>query len=139
MESSHLALAGVGRSWQDASLFAFLSVAENMSLALERARDRCSALAVHEMMSPLIAKAGASGAQLAERLSYGQRHLVATAMACMIGDQITLLDEPFAGVADALCVDLLSVLRRIASNGTALVLVEHRAIDESVVDLLITL
>jgi branched-chain amino acid transport system permease protein len=58
-------------------------------------------------------------------LSPGQARLVDLARALMLRPRLLLLDEPAAGLTDAERAELGTALRRLADQGTALIVVEH--------------
>jgi iron complex transport system ATP-binding protein len=60
------------------------------------------------------------------RLSYGERRLVLLARALATGANLLLLDEPTAALDVRHALDLLSVLRRLADEGAAVVVVLHQ-------------
>jgi iron complex transport system ATP-binding protein len=60
------------------------------------------------------------------RLSYGERRLVLLARALATGANLLLLDEPTAALDVRHALDLLSVLRRLASGGACVVVVLHQ-------------
>jgi energy-coupling factor transport system ATP-binding protein len=67
---------------------------------------------------------------LAERetsaLSGGERQLVAVAGILMMRPQLFVVDEPLANLDPATASQLLAILRRMADQGSAVVIVEHR-------------
>jgi ABC-type branched-subunit amino acid transport system ATPase component/ABC-type branched-subunit amino acid transport system permease subunit len=60
-----------------------------------------------------------------QRLSAGEQRLLQVARAVATGAQVVLLDEPAAGMSAAERARLSTVLRRLAGNGLAVLLVEH--------------
>ncbi|MGH9036967.1 MAG: ATP-binding cassette domain-containing protein, partial [Acidimicrobiia bacterium] len=136
------AVAGLGRSFQEARLFPSLTVAETVAVALERHlpnRDTLAAAlalpastymeaAVAERVDGLLALLGLQGYRdhrIAE-LSTGTRRIVE--LACVLGQDpaVLLLDEPSAGVAQRETEALAPLLRRVrAATGCSLVIIEH--------------
>jgi branched-chain amino acid transport system ATP-binding protein len=136
------ALAGLGRSFQDARIFGSLTVAENIAVALERHL---------EVRDPLASTLALPAAQRVERdiawtvddlvqllgldryrdsfageLSTGTRRVVDLAMSLAHDPDLLLLDEPSAGIAQRETEALGPLLRRVrAETGCALVVIEH--------------
>ena len=140
--SRRRALAGLGRSFQDAKLFPALTVAQNVAVALERHLEVRDPLAdvlhlpatgqveedVRWTVGDLLALTGLT--PLAERsagdLSTGTRRVLDLTMALAHDPSVLLLDEPGAGIAQREAEALGPLLRRVAAaTGCALVLVEH--------------
>jgi ABC-type branched-subunit amino acid transport system ATPase component len=61
----------------------------------------------------------------AAQLSYGQQKLLAIARLLNNDATCLLLDEPTAGVHPSMIGDLLNVIRRLASDGRTVVIIEH--------------
>lgn len=60
-----------------------------------------------------------------ERVSFGEMRLIEVARALVQKPKLLLLDEPFPGVDDKGLAGVLSALRVIAQEGTAVVLIDH--------------
>ncbi len=117
---------GVGFVPQTENIFAGLSVADNLSLAvavLARARRPRAIAAMLEMFPDL---AGARK-DVAGRLSGGQRQMLAIARALAAGPRVLLLDEPSAGLSPKLVEQVMQRLARIRDGGVAVLLVEQNA------------
>jgi branched-chain amino acid transport system ATP-binding protein len=136
------ALAGLGRSFQEARLFPSLTVAETVAVALERHlpnRDTLAAAlalpastymeaAVSERVDELLALLGLSGYRhhRTADLSTGTRRIVELACVLAQDPAVLLLDEPSAGVAQRETQALGPLLRRVrAATGCTLVIIEH--------------
>jgi len=68
---------------------------------------------------------GAQADTRADQLTHAEQRLLAVATAAATGAGVLLLDEPSAGAAPADIARLESVLRALAAEGTAILLVEH--------------
>ena len=130
--------AGVARTFQDTVLFPELDVAGNVSVgarALARTgflrtllatpAARGEAAYVRVVAAAAVADAGLPpGARPAE-LPYGEQRLLQVARAAATGATVLLLDEPAAGMSAAETARLAALLRTLAGNGHAVLVVEH--------------
>ena len=135
MRASDLNKLGVGRTFQQLSVFPKMSVLDNVILAGQEHHG--------SMLSRLLGAPDAGLSQEAERLisffrlahlkdalagslSYGQQKLVDAAMAFMAGPGLVLLDEPAGGVNLTMLGDLKErLVTYIAEHGTTFVVIEH--------------
>ncbi|WP_371055340.1 ATP-binding cassette domain-containing protein [Rhodosalinus sp. K401] len=120
----------VAMLFQEANLFPHLTAAQNVALALTpRARlSRAEAAAVERALD----RVGLSG--LGERrpaqLSGGQQGRVALARALLQSKPLLLLDEPFSALGPALRGGMLDLVREIAEEtGATVLLVSHDPAD----------
>jgi ABC-type branched-subunit amino acid transport system ATPase component/branched-subunit amino acid ABC-type transport system permease component len=136
------AIAGLGRSFQEARLFPSLTVAETVAVALERHLPNHDTLAaalalpastymeaaVTDRVDELLALLGLTGYRhhrIAD-LSTGTRRIVELACVLAQDPAVLLLDEPSAGVAQRETEALAPLLRRVrAATGCSLVIIEH--------------
>jgi branched-chain amino acid transport system ATP-binding protein len=135
-------IGGLGRSFQEARLYPTLTVAETITVSLERHlanRDPFAAAfrlpactdseaRAAERVSGIIELLGleAFRERPTGELSTGTRRIVE--LACILAHKpsLLMLDEPTAGVAQAETEALGPMLRRVASEtGCAMVVVEH--------------
>jgi branched-chain amino acid transport system ATP-binding protein len=136
------AMAGLGRSFQDARIFPSLTVAENIAMGLERhidVRDPIAAAlalpavaeteeevawTVHELIELLGLDAFRN--KFVGELSTGSRRIVDLAMAIAHRPSVLLLDEPSSGIAQRETEALGPLLLRIKDEvGCSLLVIEH--------------
>jgi branched-chain amino acid transport system ATP-binding protein len=136
------ALSGLGRSFQDALLFPSLTVAETISVALERhlaSKDMVAAalqlpasyeseINVAEKVEELIhlMGLGAFREKLTGELSTGSRRIVD--LACILAQEpsVLMLDEPSGGVAQKETEALAPLLLRVRDHtGCSILVIEH--------------
>lgn len=135
MRPSQLNRLGVGRTFQQLSVFPQMSVLDNVILAGQEHQGT--------MLSRLFGRSDAGLTEAADRLiaffrlshlrdepagslSYGQQKLVDAAMAFMAGPSLVLLDEPAGGVNPTMLAHLKERLKTYnAEHRTTFVVIEH--------------
>jgi polar amino acid transport system ATP-binding protein len=116
----------MGMVFQQFNLFPHLSVLENCTIAqttvLKRRRDEAEAMARENLE-----KVGLSEKDEAfpAQLSGGQQQRVAIARALSMDPKLMLFDEPTSALDPELVGDVLSVMRRLASEGMTMFVVTH--------------
>jgi NitT/TauT family transport system ATP-binding protein len=126
------ALSKLGLVFQDANLFPWYSVEDNISLPLRlRGVGKAERLKRAHELSELVGLKGFEGSYPRE-LSGGMRQRVSIARALSYNPEILLMDEPF-GALDALTRDKMNVeLQRIAAASDATVVFVTHSINEAV-------
>jgi len=125
--------AGLARTWQAGELFPDLTVAENLSVAVERTGWRALARDVlgRRTEPPEVAETmdllglGRVARRRPPELSLGQQKIVGVARALMGHSQVVLLDEPAAGLDTHESAEFGDEVRRIAARGVGLLLIDH--------------
>jgi branched-chain amino acid transport system ATP-binding protein len=129
---------GLARTFQHSSVFASLTVEENLLVGAENRRrdgitrglvglpDRGRA-ATHEIVDRVASQLGLDAYRhaTAATLPTGRLRLVELGRALCSVPSVLLLDEPASGLDDDETEELRGVLRALADSGLALLLVEH--------------
>jgi NitT/TauT family transport system ATP-binding protein len=126
------AVRALGMVFQEANLFPWLTIEENVALPLElRGVDKAARLARARELTQLVGIAGFER-RWPRELSGGMRQRAAIARALACDPRILLMDEPF-GALDAMTRDAMNLeLQRIwRETGKTVVLVTH-SISEAV-------
>jgi branched-chain amino acid transport system ATP-binding protein len=114
---------GMARTFQRLELFGSLSVLENVQAVAETARRKPA----RQLAGEILERVGL--AQWADRgadsLPTGTARLLEVARALAGGPSLILLDEPGAGLSESESGELGSLLLELASDGIAVLLVEH--------------
>ncbi|MEV0222561.1 ATP-binding cassette domain-containing protein [Streptomyces sp. NPDC050704] len=114
---------GVARTFQQLAVFPTLTVAENVQVGAEQGRV-VDAAAVERVLR-LLGLDGAVRALPAAGLPTGTLRRVELARALAGSPRVLLLDEPAAGLDTGEVAALARVLRALAADGMALLVVEH--------------
>ncbi len=116
----------IGMVFQSYNLFPHLSVLDNCTLAPRRVHH-LSKSAAQERARDLLAQFGLAdhAAQHPDRLSGGQQQRAALVRALCTSPSLLLLDEITAALDPELVGDVLAAVRRLAAEGTTMVLATH--------------
>jgi branched-chain amino acid transport system ATP-binding protein len=136
LPSRHIAALGVSRTFQATRLFNSLSVLDNLRVAAAGARLGSvlgalvgwgSSRQPEKSILEILSFVGYRGDihQSAAALAFGDRRLVEIARALITRPQVLLLDEPAAGLSKTDKTALATLIRRIASSGLKVILIEH--------------
>ncbi|MEM7691299.1 MAG: urea ABC transporter ATP-binding protein UrtD [Pseudomonadota bacterium] len=132
MGEAAIANVGIGRKFQKPTVFAELSVKENLSLALAGNRGPWRALRYQESLDSRV-KLEALAEQIALEtrldeyaggLSHGQKQWLELGMLLAQDPTLLLIDEPVAGMTDAEVEKTSELLRALVPERTVVV-VEH--------------
>jgi len=114
---------GLARTFQRLEPFGLLTVRENVRLAADVARRPSP----DDVADTLLVRLGIDGLadQRADRLPTGQARVLELARALATDPKVLLLDEPASGQDEGETAAFSRVLREVAAEGVAVVLVEH--------------
>ncbi|WP_149178868.1 ATP-binding cassette domain-containing protein [Streptomyces sp. TRM49041] len=116
---------GIARTFQELAVFPSLTVEENVRLGAEQGRVRDAPGTTAEQVLRLVGLAGPVRARPAAGLSTGALRRVELGRALAGRPHSLLLDEPAAGLDAAETDALARVLRALAADGMAVLVVEH--------------
>jgi len=125
---------GIEVVYQDLALCDNLDVVQNMFLGREVVRggllaeDDMERAAVETLASLRVTTLQSVRLPVAE-LSGGQRQSIAVAKAVMWNSQLVVLDEPTAALGVAQTRQVLQLVRRLAEQGLAVLMISHNLVD----------
>ena len=126
---------GIEVVYQDLALCDNLDVVQNMYLGreehdlLHRLKEAVMEQRTAETMTSLAVTTIRSIRQVVASLSGGQRQSVAVARAVMWNSRVVILDEPTAALGVAQTRQVLELVKRLAEQGLAVVLISHNLHD----------
>ncbi len=119
---------GLARTFQQLELFSMLTVRENIRVAADIrkrwSRDRASCAAITDDIIERVGLGAVADARVTT-LPTGQGRLVELGRALAARPSVLLLDEPASGQDDVETTRFGALLRQLADDGAAVVLVEH--------------
>ena len=122
--------AGIALVFQERSLFGPLSVAENVFAARQPVRSwgRIDQRELAARTRAILDEVGLAVAtdEPVERLSSAQQQLVEIAKGLSLRPKLIIFDEPTAALTPAETEVLFEVIRRLRSQGTAVIYISHR-------------
>jgi branched-chain amino acid transport system ATP-binding protein len=119
-----IARAGIGLVPQGRRIWPTLTIQEHLDLAARNAR-RTGHRRTPDELYQLLPRLGERRRQLAGQLSGGEQQMLAIARALVTNPSVVLLDEPSEGLAPRLVDQIGTMIRAMASDGVAVLLVEQ--------------
>jgi branched-chain amino acid transport system ATP-binding protein len=117
-----LALVPEGRG-----VFPRMSVAENLMMGAYARNDRAAIARDLDQVYALLPRLTERRGQMAGLLSGGEQQMLALGRAMMARPRLLLLDEPSMGLAPLMVQAVFDIIRRIAADGVAVLLIEQNA------------
>ena len=116
---------GVAHTPEGRSVFATLSVEENLTLSIRRVRGRRGVRAGLEAAYALFPALSSRRAQAAGTLSGGEQRMLALARVLVDSPRVLIADELSLGLAPIVVEQTYSSLRRLREGGTSLLVIEQ--------------
>ncbi|HEV2346831.1 MAG TPA: ATP-binding cassette domain-containing protein [Actinocrinis sp.] len=129
------AALGIEIVYQDLALCDNLDIVQNMFLGRERISgvrtldEPSMERAAGETLASLSVRTVKSVRQKVSSLSGGQRQTVAIAKAVLWNSKVVILDEPTAALGVAQTAEVLRLVRNLADQGLAVILISHNMND----------
>lgn len=117
--------AGVVQVPEGRRLFSLMTVLDNLVVGAHNRRARPRAAATLEQVYGLLPRLKERSQQMAMTLSGGEQQMVAIGRGLMALPRLLMLDEPSLGLAPILIRSIFETVRRIADQGTTVLLVEQ--------------
>jgi branched-chain amino acid transport system ATP-binding protein len=123
--SERLVAAGIGYVPQGRRIFKSLSVRENLAVAAQKPRVAAAAPWTLETVYGIFPRLRERSSQTAGFLSGGEQQMLAIGRALMTNPRVLLRDEPSEGLAPQIVAEVMSIVRRLKTEGLSIVLVEQ--------------
>ena len=126
-----IARMGLNHLTEGRSVFASLTVEENLALPFRRALGRHGVAGALEQAYEAFPKLGDRRTQSAGTLSGGEQRMLALARVLVLHQKLLVVDELSFGLAPVIVDEVYQALSRVLSGGTSLLLIEqhvHRAL-----------
>ena len=121
-----IAQAGVAHAPEGRSVFATLSVEQNLSLSFRRVKGRAGVKSGLDQAYELFPVLGRRRKQAAGTLSGGEQRMLSMARVLVEGPKVLIADELSLGLAPIIVGELYESLQRLRAEGTALLIVEQQ-------------
>ena len=119
------ARAGVAHAPEGRSVFATLSVRENLTIGFRKRFGRHGVGAALDRVYELFPRLGERQNQLAGSLSGGEQRMLTLARVLVLEPRVVIADELSLGLAPIITDEVYGVLARIKASGAALVVIEQ--------------
>jgi branched-chain amino acid transport system ATP-binding protein len=119
------ARAGVAHAPEGRSVFATLTVEENLALSIRQVRGRRGVPAGLASAYELFPRLAERRHQAAGSLSGGEQRMLSMARVLVDAPKVLIADELSLGLAPLIVAEVYAALRRLADAGTALLVIEQ--------------
>lgn len=119
--------AGIALVPEGRGVFPRMSISENLQMGAYCRNDKAEIAVDMDHVFSLLPRLKERSGQLAGTLSGGEQQMLAIGRALMSRPKLLLLDEPSMGLAPLMVQKIFEVVRKVASEGMTVLLVEQNA------------
>ena len=127
LQAHEIARRGLTLVPEGRGVFPRMSVAENLMMGAYVRTDRVAVSRDLDCVHALLPRLAERQGQMAGLLSGGEQQMLALGRAMMARPRLLLLDEPSMGLAPLMVKAVFDIIRHIAAEGVAVLLIEQNA------------
>ena len=116
---------GIGHVAEGRQVFPSMTVLENLQIGAMLPRARSAAVRSLEAVLAMFPRLRERATQAAGTLSGGEQQMLAIGRCLMAAPRLIMFDEPSMGLAPAIVLDVLRVIRELHAGGMTILLVEQ--------------